>query len=53
MPDPSPFKLTPTRIFLLVFFGLALALAISTITGSLRGWSEKDAAPAVAGQATP
>ena len=45
MGEISPFKLTPTRLFLLVFFGLALVLSITTIAGSLGGWAEEDRSP--------
>lgn len=45
MAEPSPFKLTRSRVFLLVFFGLALLIALSAIVSSLRTWAENDALP--------
>jgi len=44
MPEPSLTKLTRTRVFLLVFFGIALVLALSTIVASFQVWGENDAA---------
>jgi hypothetical protein len=42
MPDPKP--QLRTRIFIVVFFGIALVLALMTIVTSLGTWSENDAA---------
>lgn len=45
MTDPgSRLRLTPTRIFLIVFVAVALALATMTIMSSLNVWRANDAA---------
>jgi len=44
MADPTTGKLNRSRIFLLVFFGLALLISISTIIASFQTWGENDAA---------
>ena len=41
--DNSPFKPTPTRIFLVVLILAVLALSATTIIGSLDGWRRADA----------
>lgn len=43
-PNASKFGLTPTRLFLIAFFGLALLLALATIVTSLGGWTAQDSA---------
>lgn len=45
MTDPDGrFRLTPQRIFLIVFVVVALGLAAMTIVSSLNVWQEQDAA---------
>jgi hypothetical protein len=39
-PPQSPFALNRTRIFLIVMVAAALALAITSITGSLNTWNQ-------------
>ncbi len=51
-PDqPSKAELTRTRVFLLLFFGAALLLSITTMVGSMGVWQEQDAAPPPAAEA--
>lgn len=52
-PKPSPFKLNRTRVFILVFFGIALVLSVTTILGTWRGLAEQEEAAGVETTTTP
>lgn len=48
---PDKRRLFWQRVFIVLFFGLALLISVTTIVGSLRGWSEATTAPAANGPA--